>query len=92
MTDETQRIFNLMQTSIQAISDSDVWRYFLKTAAWHFKYSFNDQVLIFAQKSEATACAGMDDWVNKTQRWVKKDASPIALVRENGNQYCLDYV
>ncbi len=92
MTDETQRIFNLLQNSTQAISDSGVWQYFLKTAAWHFKYSFNDQVLIFAQKSEATACAGMDDWVNKTKRWVKKDASPIALVRENGNQYCLDYV
>lgn len=92
MTDETQRIFNLMQNSMQAISDSNVWRYFLKTAAWHFKYSFNDQVLIFAQKSEATACAGMDDWVNKTKRWVKKDASPIALVRENGNKYYLDYV
>lgn len=92
MTDETQRIFNLMQNSMKAISDSGVWRYFLKTAAWHFKYSFNDQVLIFAQKSEATACAGMDDWVNKTKRWVKKDASPIALVRENGNQYHLDYV
>lgn len=92
MTDETQRIFNLLQNSMQAISDSNVWRYFLKTAAWHFKYSFNDQVLIFAQKSEATACAGMDDWVNKTKRWVKKDASPIALVRENGNNYYLDYV
>lgn len=92
MTDETQRIFNLMQNSMQAISDSDVWQYFLKTAAWHFKYSFNDQVLIFAQNSEATACAGMDDWVNKTKRWVKKDARPIALVRENGNQYYLDYV
>lgn len=92
MKDETQRIFNLMQNSMQAISDSGVWRYFLRTAAWHFKYSFNDQVLIFAQKSEATACAGMDDWVNKTKRWVKKDASPIALVRENGNQYHLDYV
>lgn len=37
MTDETQRIFNLMQNSMQAISDSNVWRYFLKTAAWHFK-------------------------------------------------------
>ncbi len=92
MTDETQRIFNLLQNSTQAISDSGVWQYFLKTAAWHFKYSFNDQVLIFAQNSEATACAGMDDWVNKTKRWVKKDARPIALVRENGNQYYLDYV
>lgn len=92
MADETQRIFNLMQNSMQAISNSDVWRYFLKTASWHFKYSFNDQVLIFAQKSEATACAGMDDWVNKTKRWVKKYASPIALVRENGNKYYLDYV
>ncbi len=92
MTDETQRIFNLMQNSMQAISDSGVWRYFLRTAAWHFKYPFNDQVLIFAQKSNATACAGMDDWVNKTKRWVKKDASPIALVRENGNKYYLDYV
>ena len=34
----------------------------------------------------------MDDWVNKTKRWVNKNASPIALVRENGNQYYLKYV
>lgn len=92
MTDETQRIFNLLQNSMKAISNSDVWRYFLKAAAWHFKYSFNDQVLIFAQNAEATACAGMDDWINKTKRWVNKDASPIALVRENGNQFYLEYV
>ena len=44
MTDETQRIFNLLQTATKAIADSNVWRYFLKTAAWHFKYSFNDQI------------------------------------------------
>lgn len=92
MTDETQRIFNLLQTATKAIADSNVWRYFLKTAAWHFKYSFNDQILIFTQKSTATACASMDDWVNKTKRWVNKNASPIALVRENGNQYYLKYV
>lgn len=92
MTDETQRIFNLLQTATKAIADSNVWRYFLKTAAWHFKYSFNDQILIFTQKSTATACASMDDWVNKTKRWVNKNASPIALVRENGNQYYLEYV
>lgn len=34
----------------------------------------------------------MSDWVNKTHRWVNKDAKPIALVRENGSQYYLDYV
>lgn len=92
MADETQRIFNLLQNSTKAIANYDVWKYFLKTAAWHFKYPFNDQVLIFAQKSEATACAGMDDWVNKTHRWVIKDAKPIALVRENGSKYYLEYV
>ena len=92
MADDTQRIFNLLQNSTIAISDSGVWKYFLKTAAWHYKYSFNDQVLIFAQNSSAKACAGMDDWVNKTHRWVRKDASPIALVRENGSQYYLEYV
>ena len=34
----------------------------------------------------------MSDWVKKTHRWVNKDAKPIALVRENGSQYYLDYV
>ena len=47
MADETQRIFNLLQNSTKAIANYDVWKYFLKTAAWHFKYPFNDQVLIF---------------------------------------------
>lgn len=92
MADEMQRIFNLLQNSTKAIADCDIWRYFLRTAAWHFKYPFNDQVLIFVQNSEATACASMSDWVNKTHRWVNKDAKPIALVRENGSQYYLDYV
>ena len=50
MTDETQRIFNLLQTATKAIADSNVWRYFLKTAAWHFKYSFNDQILSQRQR------------------------------------------
>ena len=51
MADETQRIFNLLQNSTKAIANYDVWKYFLKTAAWHFKYPFNDQVLIFFRLS-----------------------------------------
>ena len=50
----------LYKDTINDITKSeDNWLSFLKTASWNFKYSFNDQILIFAQRPNATACAEM---------------------------------
>ena len=51
---------------------------FLETAAKNYKYSFADQILIYAQKPTATACAEIETW-NKLGRWVNKGTKGITL-------------
>lgn len=63
----------------------DNWISFLKTASWNFKYSFNDQILIYAQRPDATACADMSTWNNKVHRWIKKGADYIFVFSKNEN-------
>ena len=61
------------------------WIKFLNTASNNYKYSFNEQVLIYAQKPNATACADIETWNKKLRRWVNKGAKGIALLSiENG--------
>jgi len=52
---------------------------FLVTAANNYKYSFRDQLLIYAQKPDAIACADVETW-NKLGRWVNKGTKGIALI------------
>ena len=52
---------------------------FLTTAAHNFKYNFRDQLLIYAQKPDATACAQIDFW-NKHGRYVNRGTRGIALL------------
>ena len=63
---------------------------FLGTAASNYKYGFEDQLLIFAQKKNAVACAEIETW-NKLGRWVNKGTKGIALLVD-GTQYRLRYV
>ena len=66
-------------------SSSENWIKFLKTASNNYKYSFNEQVLIYAQKPNATACADIETWNKRLKRWVNKGAKGIALISiENG--------
>ena len=85
-------IFNLLQDTQKSLSNPDEWMSFLRTAAWQYKYPFEDQVLIYAQRPDATACASMEIWNNRVRRWINKGAKGIALLRENGNRYGLEYV
>ena len=64
---------------------------FLKTAANNYKYGFQDQILIFAQKPEATACAEIEVW-NKLGRWVNKGTKGIALLVDRDVPYRLRHV
>ena len=64
---------------------------FLVTAANNYKYSFADQVLIYAQKPSATACAEIETW-NKLGRWVNKGTKGITLLVDRDIPYKLRHV
>lgn len=64
---------------------------FLTTAAHNFKYNFRDQLLIYAQKPDATACAQIDFW-NKHGRYVNRGTRGIALLVDTDQGYKLRYV
>ena len=64
---------------------------FLKAAAMNYKYSFDDQLLIFAQKPNATACADIQTW-NRLGRWVNRGTKGIALLAPAGSTYKLRHV
>ena len=68
------------------------WMRFLDTASRVYKYTFAEQLLIFAQRPDATACASMEIWNKKMFRWVKKDSRGIALIDTSGNRNRLRYV
>ena len=87
-----QRIFELMQETQKSLSEPDNWTAFLRTAAWQYKYPFEDQVLIYAQRPDAAACASMEVWNKRMHRWINKGSKGIALLRETGGHYGLEYV
>ena len=64
------------QTARDIASNADRYTDFLITAANNYKYSFKEQLLIHAQKPDATACAEIDTW-NKLGRWVNKGTKEI---------------
>ena len=67
------------------------WTKFLDTAAQNYKYSFWEQILIYAQRPDATACAEINVW-NKLGRWVNVGAHGIALIDDSGSRQRLRHV
>ncbi|MBQ9298822.1 MAG: DEAD/DEAH box helicase family protein [Clostridia bacterium] len=86
MANKYQLINEMANETLKEItSSSENWIRFLNTASNNYKYSFNEQVLIYAQKPTATACADIETWNKKLKRWIKKGAKGIALISiENG--------
>lgn len=85
----------LYKETVKAIrSDRNKWLHFLKSASWNFKYNFDDQILIYAQKPNATACAEMKEWNEKVipRRWVNKNTKGIAINAKEGSQLPLRFV
>ena len=82
----------LKSEMLENVKDDDKWMAFLRTAANNYKYSFNDQILIHAQRPDATACAELEFWNNKMHRWVNKGSKGIALVSYAGTVPRLRYV
>ena len=69
------------------------WAEFLITAARLYKYSYPDQLMIYAQRPDATACASIEIWNEKMHCWVNKGAKGIALIDEDsfsGLKYVFD--
>ncbi|MFR8115104.1 TnpV protein [Faecalibacterium sp.] len=68
------------------------WAEFLITAARLYKYSYPDQLMIYAQRPDSTACAEYDVWNNKMNRYVRRGSKGIALLDESGGYPRLHYV
>ena len=68
------------------------WTAFLTTAARLYKYPFHEQLMIFAQRPDATACAEYDLWNNTMRRYVRRGSKGIALVDNSRERPRLRYV
>lgn len=89
MPSKLENIVNLYSETLSDISrSSENWASFLLSASANYKYGFQDQVLIFVQRPDATACADIETWNKQVKRWVNKGAKGIALLNEsNGRTY-----
>ena len=68
------------------------WAGFLSTAARLYKYPYPDQLMIYAQRPDATACASYDVWNDRMNRYVRRGSKGIALLDDAGDRLCLRYV
>lgn len=93
MSDKTQGVYKLFQdTARDIISDEEKWKSFLKVIAWSYKYSFEQQLLIYAQRPTARACTTYDIWAKKLHRNVKRGSKGIALIVQGKNTMYLEHV
>ena len=93
MSAKTQHYADLADRTVAEItSDAAHWAAFLCTAARNHKYSFEDQVMIHAQRPRATACAGYDFWKRRMRRYVRARSVGIALLRSQNGKASLAYV
>ena len=68
------------------------WTSYLTTAARLYKYPFKEQMLIYVQRPDATACASIETWNERMNCWVNKGAKGIALIDEDSDRNRLKYV
>lgn len=80
------------QVSTRLVGSWKEWTAFLTTAARLYKYPFHEQMMIYAQRPDATACAEYDLWNEKMGRYVRRGSTGIALLDDSGDQPRLRYV
>ena len=80
------------ETAVEITGTPQQWTTFLRTMAQVYKYSYNDQLLIYAQRPDATACATYDIWLQRMGRYVKRGSSGIALLDVTGDYPKIKYV
>lgn len=79
MVTKYQMISYLAEDTAKEIAkNGQEWTRYLTTAARLYKYPFNEQILIFAQRPDATACASLELWNEKMNCWVNRGAKGIA--------------
>ena len=71
------------ETAKEVVKNRDEWMKYLTTAARLYKYPFREQLLIYAQRPDATACASIEIWNERMHCWVNKGAKGIALIDED---------
>ena len=79
-------------TAKQVTGSFGEWTAFLETAGRLYKYPFHEQLMIFAQKPDATACADYDLWNKQMRRYVRRGSRGIALIDTSGDNPRLKYV
>ncbi len=87
---EIKDVYN--ETIATITSDSRKWQSFLNCASRNYKYDFDEQLLIYAQRPTAIACASYDVWNTKLNRIIKKGHSGIALITEKYGKPSIRYV
>ena len=89
--EKVNSIYDMPQAACQALSHGE-WPDFLRSAAWNFRFSFSNQLLIYAQRPEATSCYSFDEWHKRFDRRIRKGAKGIALIDDSGDQLALRHV
>ena len=74
------------QTAVRLTASWQEWAAFLTTASRLYKYPYHEQLLIYAQRPDATACAEYDLWNEKMGRYVRRGSKGIALVDDSGDR------
>ncbi len=93
MPNKTQEYLNLAQQTAKELTRYwENWTDYLTTASRRYKYSFADQLMIYAQRPDATACASFDIWNNRMNRYVRRGSKGIALLDQSSSVPCLHYV
>lgn len=93
MAIKLQRISELMQQTVSKLTENqNNWTGFLKTSAQLYKYPFQEQVQVYVQRPDATACASIELWNKRIQRWVNRGAKGIALIDDSGTYPTLKHV
>lgn len=81
------------ETAKEVVKNGETWKQYLDAAARIYKYPFQEQLLIYAQRPDATACASIDIWNSRRFNcWVNKGAKGIALIDEDAPRPRLKYV
>ena len=93
MPSKTEEYLALAQRTANGLTRYwESWTDYLTTASRLYKYPFADQLMIFAQRPDATACADFDIWNNRMNRYVRRGAKGIALLDESSGFPRLHYV
>jgi N12 class adenine-specific DNA methylase/adenine-specific DNA methylase len=80
------------RAATQITASHESWTDFLKTAARLYKYPYHEQLMIFAQRPDATACAGYELWNEKMRRYIRRGSKGIALIDVSGDRPRIRYV